>query len=430
MQIKKYILLYPLLIIIVCGNLFSQTVDTLATVQVYNVALIKPDSLSFDLKITRTSDKWERFANGTFQLIFNDTTLISPAKINIDYLGGTSDLKIASLAGNNLPVTEYIITPRVFDGRISITLAGPEFFVDAFPVMRDSSIKIGTFIITPKDTAVLPKGLKWLTPSFYYQACAYKIDKDTFWIPDVLMAGPNDNFEMAHPGTSEVNYVVGELPAPEMILKYFKVEYAGRKKVKISWATIKEAYNKGFILQRALMNYNVVDTTTDVQWNEIARWSGGRPQEAGMRGAGTSFKEHEYLYEYDTVQYRGSDYCYRLYYQDFNDRELYLAMKCLPVPNAVIVAATPYPNPFTNSTRIDYRVDDDVMMTTTVYDLKGREIRKLIDNKEIKYGRHDLIFEASDLASQGMYDMIFIAYPIDDPSVEVSRAIVKLQLIR
>jgi hypothetical protein len=33
-------------------------------------------------------------------------------------------------------------------------------------------------------------------------------------------------------------------------------------------------------------------------------------------------------------------------------------------------------------------------------------------------------------ASQGLYEIVFIAKPIDDPNVEVSRAVVKVQLIR
>ena len=48
----------------------------------------------------------------------------------------------------------------------------------------------------------------------------------------------------------------------------------------------------------------------------------------------------------------------------------------------------------------------------------------------MKIGTHEIIFEASQFAIQGMYNVVFVASPIKDESVELSRAVVKLELMR
>ena len=74
------------------------------------------------------------------------------------------------------------------------------------------------------------------------------------------------------------------------------------------------------------------------------------------------------------------------------------------------------------------------MLKCDVFDVRGKLVTNLInDYKDGDYteiGWHEVRFVAPQLASQGLYSIIFIAYPIDDPSVELSRAFVKVQLIR
>ena len=95
-------------------------------------------------------------------------------------------------------------------------------------------------------------------------------------------------------------------------------------------------------------------------------------------------------------------------------------------------------NPFNLSTVIEYELEDDVMLTVTAYDVLGREIKLLSDdatgnslnNIEMKRGMHYTTFYAPELASQGLYDIVFIAEPLDDSAFESSVAVVKLQLIK
>jgi hypothetical protein len=162
-----------------------------------------------------------------------------------------------------------------------------------------------------------------------------------------------------------------------------------------------------------------------------------------MIGKGNSSTGHYYGQFLDTIQYRDVEYCYRLY-ANFIDEygnitpDSLLAQACVPIPNAVIVEANPSPNPFKDKTTIKYKLDDDVYLTVYVTDPTGRIVRKLndketgklLDNTRQTRGGHETLFEPPPYVSVGVYEIIFIAYPIDDPSVEISRSIVKVILMR
>jgi endo-1,4-beta-xylanase len=60
-----------------------------------------------------------------------------------------------------------------------------------------------------------------------------------------------------------------------------------------------------------------------------------------------------------------------------------------------------YPNPFNPSTFIDYDIPKQGLVSLTVYDVYGRELRTLV-NEEKGAGHHTIRFEASDLPS-GIY---------------------------
>ncbi len=60
-----------------------------------------------------------------------------------------------------------------------------------------------------------------------------------------------------------------------------------------------------------------------------------------------------------------------------------------------------YPNPFNPTTIIGYEIPKDGMVTITLYDDLGREVRTLV-NKNQEAGRYEITFNASELAS-GVY---------------------------
>lgn len=152
-----------------------------------------------------------------------------------------------------------------------------------------------------------------------------------------------------------------------------------------------------------------------------------------------SYTGKEYDPVPDKVTYRMMYYVYRLYYErsDYPDESRIVGTRPLLIPNSVIATAEAYPNPSSGKSYIRYEVDDDVYLTCEVFDQNGKSIKKLSDNanglldgKYVPKGKYVVEFIAPTLASQGMYDVNFLAYPINDKSIEISTANVKIQLIR
>ncbi|MGQ9819926.1 MAG: hypothetical protein ACUVQ1_08430 [Candidatus Kapaibacteriales bacterium] len=422
-------ILPPLLLFLALIEVKAQI--NLVNVYIDSIELVKPYRLEFSLLLERTSDNWEYWANGTFQIAFDSAGYLpSPDKHTIEYIKGSSDLNVIPIPGI-LPNVSYIITPNVWPGRFSITIAGPEEYENCIVPRLGNFIKIGRFAIESKDKSiVLPQRLTWLKPYIYYQACAFKLDQDSIFIPNLYLASTNDNFEMDDGLNSFVTYSILDRPSPRTVLKYFDVEYVGLKQLDLKWETISEYLVKGFIVVRGLRTGNN-SSPTDVDFKDtIADFRKPGQRNFSLLGQGTSFEGKEYSFQYDTVEYRGLEYCYKLLYQDFYDNLITLAYDCERIPNSIITKATPSPNPFSNSTTIEYIVEDDVILDAFVNDLTGRILVRLINHQYTSKGKHWVDFLADPNAQEGLYNVVFIAYPIDDPTVELSRAIVKLQLIR
>ena len=61
-----------------------------------------------------------------------------------------------------------------------------------------------------------------------------------------------------------------------------------------------------------------------------------------------------------------------------------------------------YPNPFNPTTTIEFYLSENQIVNLAIYDINGRNISTLIDNKKINKGLHRYIFNAKDLSS-GIY---------------------------
>ena len=60
-----------------------------------------------------------------------------------------------------------------------------------------------------------------------------------------------------------------------------------------------------------------------------------------------------------------------------------------------------YPNPFNPTTNINYTIDQAGLVTLRVYDITGREVATLVNNRK-NAGDHTVTFDATNLAS-GVY---------------------------
>jgi len=398
--------------------------DTLVSIKIGDLKLINFDSLQFALKLRRQSDKWMSFANGTFQLKFSDGLVLNPDNMSIELISSGSDIQIQPQTGWVLPNEGYYVTPRIFQDRISITVLGPAFFNDTYITPRDSTIKIGNFLLTTKDKSPLSMNLSWVTPLDYYQAIAYKLQRDSMLTEFIPYAVRDDNLEIQEYKSDTVLFEV-EMPSQCFNVKDFKAIYLGTKLTEISWETTCEYNNKGFVLRRGVVPFGFSPTPLVTYSDTIATYK-TNPE---LIGLGTKDYGKKYVV-YDSVEYRGETYCYLLESENYFQVIRYWDTTCVPIPYAVITKAWIDKNPFENSTNVFYELDDKVKIDAIVYDVNGKEVKQLL-NKEIKEkGKHSVEFRAPEFASQGLYQIILTAYPIDDERFEVSRAYIKAQLVR
>lgn len=401
-------------------NVRAQTADTMLQVTVKDPRVFG-DTVEFTLAMTRLRTTWERWANGTFELLVSPVP--SQGILQISYLPGTTELT----AGYT--ITPRVVTPALVPGsrltqqRISITILGPEQFSQAVVVSTDTAtpLILGRFRVIRNDGQPFqePVDITWLGDYTYYQATAYKIDRDnTPWnIAD-------DNIDVA----SLARYVPGRtifLPPILFDCNSLVLQYLGSRAVKIDWATESERLLKGFVILRGLLPFGETDTNLVQFTDTIASYHNDPAVRAkGVRGKGAAYT---WL---DTADLRGEFYFYKVIAYDSSHNQWAQCLKGINIPFAVISAAKPMPNPFSEKTTIEYVLDDDVILTCKVYDLNGQLIETLIDGVFMKLGTHKVDFVASPFAVQGMYEIVFIASPVDDPSIELSRAVVKVQLIR
>ncbi len=153
--------------------------------------------------------------------------------------------------------------------------------------------------------------------------------------------------------------------------------------ITLHWSTASETNNHGFEIERS--------------------YDGKTFSQIGfVQGVGTSTENHNYSY-LDKVKYSGSQFIYyRLKQVDFNGRANYsdiLNVK-FDAPG-VFQLSQNYPNPFNPTTKINYKVPDQSLVTIKLYNAIGQEVMTLVN--EVKDpGSYEINLNASKLSS-GIY---------------------------
>lgn len=434
-----YILLV-FLIIIGKGN--SQVIDTVAIVKIDNYSKPASNQLEFDIYLERISDNWVYFANSTFHIKFDDPTIqLNPTDYKVERIATSLPYGIIS-GGNVTPLQGYISAEKIIDEKISIGILGPDTYFETTLIQKDSLFLLGRYRITAINNQYLPRLLLFVPPYNYYQAIAYKTERDSIVDNSIIWFYKDDNINLNNDSLQFVSYQVVAPNKNPFIFDFFKVEYLTTLHNGITWKTKSEFNVAGYTVTRAL-RVSQIYNPDGLKYDTILSWKPGTYYNSAMVGKGNSPIGNFYGQFVDSIQYRNVEYCYRLYANFIDEygnigNDTLLAQVCVPIPNAVIVEAKPTPNPFSDKTTIQYKLDDDVYLTVFVMDPTGRIVRKLndketgqlLDNKRQTKGVHETIFEPPPYVSVGVYEVILIAYPINDPSVEISRSIVKVVLMR
>lgn len=431
--------LYTILILtlILCsGKLYSQAIDSLAKVTIES-RLVAPDTLELEFKVIRINDSFlTNWANSTFMVKFDDE--IDYNNIGVVEHPDQSGIKYKDPA--NRVFDAYKTQIDIVSDRIAFGYLGP-YTNDStifIPLDGDTAVTMGRYYVYTKDGSPFPRGstieqdgvrFQWVSPVEYYQDFAFKTDLP---IDSLTVAGwflEDDNVSAVGQGLNSVYFRNDSSSRPKMILEYFKARYASNLKVVCEWKTRSEAFNKGFILRRGLMPFDQIDPEVVKYDTPIADYR--EPKNAmGMTGLGTRDPGKAYRYRFDTVSYRNFVYCYELLYQDNSDNIISLAKSCVNIPNAVLTYLQANPNPASKTAQIEYTVEDDVYLTAGIYDLLGRRIISVYEDQFVNIGTHTFSVNLPENLATGMYDIIMIAIPINDTSVEKSTGVFKLQVVK
>ena len=169
----------------------------------------------------------------------------------------------------------------------------------------------------------------------------------------------------------------------------FTARTSGRN-IELRWTTCWEINNRGFEIERrrSPVNYGSYNN-----WEKIGF----------VQGAGNSNEEINYKFA-DNKLIAGK-YQYRLKQIDYNGNHEYYVLNS---PSEILIDAPVkaelyqnYPNPSNPSSRIEFDIPNSSVVTLKVYDIAGREVLTIADQK-YEAGYYTVEFNGSSLAS-GIY---------------------------
>jgi len=197
--------------------------------------------------------------------------------------------------------------------------------------------------------------------------------------PGMVTLGGN----LASPASgAQTNYIVAAVShaALPVELMAFRAVRAGQA-VHLSWATATETNNAGFHVERALGE--------------------GAFQTLGfVEGHGTTLDAQRYQFTDDTEVLGGGTVSrYRLRQVDYDGTsEFSPIVEVAPEAPTQVVLEPNYPNPFTDSTRLRYRLSQAGPVTLVVYDVQGRLVKALVDDVQ-EPGTYEVTLDGSALSS-------------------------------
>jgi hypothetical protein len=163
--------------------------------------------------------------------------------------------------------------------------------------------------------------------------------------------------------------------------------------IKLEWNTATELNNRGFEIERKVINNGV-----ETDWQMVAF----------KKGHGTMQEPTSYTYEDEIVGIEADQFMYRLKQLDFNGRFEYSDI--VEVANLTPVKfelAQNYPNPFNPVTKISYGIPSDNFVSLKIYNVTGQLVSTLV-NELKSAGSYNVDFDASQLTS-GVYFYILRA---------------------
>ncbi|MDQ3019952.1 MAG: DNRLRE domain-containing protein [Bacteroidota bacterium] len=164
----------------------------------------------------------------------------------------------------------------------------------------------------------------------------------------------------------------------------------------LDWTTSTEENNSGFEILRAL---NENSDFTKIGF---------------VTGNGTTKSQTNYFYEDRNLT--SGRYKYRLKQIDYNGNFKYYELSndvTIGVPDKFSLSQN-YPNPFNPTTKINFDIPQDGMVTLKVYDMTGREVKSLVSEFKIA-GYYSVDFSGNNLSSGAYF------YKLESGNFEASK---------
>ncbi len=419
-----------------CGPIFAQT--PLGNVILRPLLDPRPDTTTFEIWLKKLDPQWDFVANGTFRIEVPSLSLtggIDPAVHTFSYENPSSQLTPMGpyLVSNS---SVYHLEPEVFAQRMSVMLLCPDSVSDCVRIANvGDSVLIGRFTLSTNDGSFLSDTVTFISDERQL-AMAFKADHDS-----VTGVGLTRNvWYVKHdnvPFGSNVQYI-SEPPPPDSCNGVFDFRgvYIGDLQVELGFDVTDEHCYIGYWIEKSLVNQR---DPTVLNFQPIPRLNYNVDASLKSCRCLRPQSRNGYL---DSVQFRREQYAYRLmgeFQSYYSGDTVAIDTIFIRVPNAIISNAVLLENPFSNGTAVRFNIDDRVRLTGSVFDLGGRLIANLVDeagrpiiDKEYPKGvAYRAYFKAPAVASQGLYNIVLIAIPINDVSIqEQSRVVLKGQLIR
>jgi len=398
----------------------------------------RPDTATFEIWLKKLDPQWDFVASGTFRVEVPSIALTGGIDLAIhtfSYELGSSEITPLGAYGQ-FGSSVYHQETEVINQRMSVMMLSPDSVGDCkkMPNVGDSLL-VGRYTLSTMDGSFINDTTAFVDDDRQL-AMSFKIDHDS-----VTGVGATRNvWYVKHdnvPFGSTVQFI-SEPPPPDSCNAVFDFRgvYIGDLAVTLAFDVNDEHCYRGYWIERALLDRR---TPGAMNFQPLPRINFNI--DPSLKSCRCLRPQSRNGYT-DTVEFRREEYAYRLMgvlQSYYTGDTVAIDTVFIRVPNAIISNAVLLENPFANSTTVRFNCDDRVSLTGSVFDLGGRLVANLLDesdnpiiNREYPKGvAYRARFKASVLASQGLYNIVLVAVPINDSSVsEQSRVVLKGQLMR